>query len=221
MKTNGFGYLLREHRENGYLSLRRLAYEANLDYAYLSRLEREMNPVPRQEVVRRIAKALCYCQDLPMTDCERLQRELMDAAGMLVNDVDLLKDLRSRFADLLRNEGLSEHQSVAECAVIGIADKLKGQLPIGLIALKTGVQKDNETISKECIQMVRDKVGPVAAFKTAIVVKRLPKTRSGKILRGTVRKIADNEEYKMPATIDDPVILNEIKQDLIKKNILK
>jgi len=118
-------------------------------------------------------------------------------------------------------EVLSEHQSVAECAVIGIADKLKGQLPIGLIALKAGVKKDNETISKECIQMVRDKVGPVAAFKTTIVVKRLPKTRSGKILRGTVRKIADKEEYKMPATIDDPKILDEIKEDLIKNNILK
>ena len=118
-------------------------------------------------------------------------------------------------------EVLSEHQSVAECAVIGIADKLKGQLPIGLIALKSGVQKNNETISKECIQMVRDKVGPVAAFKTAIVVKRLPKTRSGKILRGTVRKIADKEEYKMPATIDDPAILDEIKKDLIENNILE
>ena len=85
-------------------------------------------------------------------------------------------------------EVLSEHQSVAECAVLGIADKLKGQLPIGLIVLKAGVEKDNETISKECIQMVRDKIGPVAAFKVAIVIKRLPKTRSGKILRGTIRK---------------------------------
>ena len=118
-------------------------------------------------------------------------------------------------------EVLSEHQSVAECAVIGINDKLKGQLPIGLIALKAGVKKDNETVAKECIQMVRDKVGPVAAFKTAIVVKRLPKTRSGKILRGTVRKIADNEKYKLPATIDDPAILDEIKNDLIKSKILK
>ena len=88
---------------------------------------------------------------------------------------------------------------------IGIADKLKGQLPIGLVnVLKAGVEKDNETISKECIQMVRDKIGPVAAFKIVIVIKRLPKTRSGKILRGTIRKIADKEEYKMPATIDDP-----------------
>ena len=118
-------------------------------------------------------------------------------------------------------EVLSEHKSVAECAVLGIADKLKGQLPIGLLALKAGVKQSNEEIVKECIQMVRNKVGPVAAFKTAIVVKRLPKTRSGKILRGTIRKIADNEEYKMPATIDDPAILDEIKQDLIKNNILK
>ena len=118
-------------------------------------------------------------------------------------------------------EVLSEHQSVAECAVLGIADKLKGQLPIGLIVLKAGVDKDHETISKECVKMVRDTIGPVAAFKIVIVIKRLPKTRSGKILRGTIRKIADKEDYKMPATIDDPEILNEIKEDLIKSNILK
>ena len=118
-------------------------------------------------------------------------------------------------------EVLSENQSVAECAVLGIADKLKGQLPIGLVVLKSGVEKDNETISKECIQMVRNKIGPVAAFKVAIVIKRLPKTRSGKILRGTIRKIADSVEYKMPPTIDDPVILDEIKKDLKDNNILK
>ena len=118
-------------------------------------------------------------------------------------------------------EVLAEHKDVAECAVIGIADKLKGQLPIGLLALKTGVTKDKKEIISECVAMVREKVGPVAAFKTAIVVKRLPKTRSGKVLRGTVRKIADNETYKMPATIDDPTILDEIKKDLIDNNILK
>ena len=121
----------------------------------------------------------------------------------------------------LVEEVLSEHQSVAECAVIGIKDQLKGQLPIGLIALKAGVTKENDEISKECIQMVRDKVGPVAAFKIAIVVKRLPKTRSGKVLRGTIRKIADKEDYKMPATIDDPAILTEITEELIKNKILK
>ncbi len=117
-------------------------------------------------------------------------------------------------------EVLSEHQSVAECAVLGIADKLKGQLPIGLVVLKTGVEKDNDTVSKECIKMVRDKIGPVAAFKVVIVIKRLPKTRSGKILRGTIRKIADGEDYKMPATIDDPAILDEITQSLIDNKIL-
>ena len=118
-------------------------------------------------------------------------------------------------------EVLAEHPNVAECAVIGIADKLKGQLPIGLLALKAGVTKDKKEIIDECVKMVREKVGPVAAFKIAIVVKRLPKTRSGKVLRGTVRKIADNEPYKMPATIDDPVILDEIKADLIENKILK
>jgi propionyl-CoA synthetase len=105
--------------------------------------------------------------------------------------------------------------------VLGIADKLKGQLPIGLVVLKSGVDKDHETISKECIQMVRNKIGPVAAFKVVIVIKRLPKTRSGKILRATIRKIADQVEYKVPPTIDDPAILSEIKEDLIKNNILK
>ena len=117
-------------------------------------------------------------------------------------------------------EVLSDHQSVAECAVLGIADKLKGQLPIGLVVLKSGVEKDNEVISKECIQMVRSKIGPVAAFKVVVVIKRLPKTRSGKILRGTIRKIADKEDYKMPATIDDPTILDEITKSLIDNNIL-
>ena len=117
-------------------------------------------------------------------------------------------------------EVLSEHKDVAECAVIGIANELKGQLPIGLVVLKTGTNKEDQDISKECIEMVRNKIGPVAAFKTVIVVKRLPKTRSGKVLRGTVRKIADKEEYKIPATIDDPKILDEIKDSFIKANIL-
>ena len=92
---------------------------------------------------------------------------------------------------------------------------------IGLIALKAGVNRDNKEITKECVALVREKVGPVAAFKLAIVVKRLPKTRSGKVLRGTVRKIADGETYKVPPTIDDPAILDEIKKDLKDNNILK
>jgi len=134
---------------------------------------------------------------------------------------DIINVAGHRLSTGAMEEVLAEHKDVAECAVLGIADKLKGQLPIGLLTLKAGVTKKHEDISKECVQMIRQKIGPVAAFKTAIVIKRLPKTRSGKILRGTVRKIADGEEYKMPATIDDPAILNEIKEDLKKHNILK
>jgi len=134
---------------------------------------------------------------------------------------DIINVAGHRLSTGAMEEVLAEHQDVAECAVLGIADKLKGQLPIGLLTLKAGVTKKHEDISKECDQMIREKVGPVAAFKTAIVIKRLPKTRSGKILRGTVRKIADNEPYKMPATIDDPAILSEIKEDLKKHQILK
>ncbi|OJJ10125.1 propionyl-CoA synthetase [Alphaproteobacteria bacterium AO1-B] len=111
-------------------------------------------------------------------------------------------------------EVLATHQDVAECAVIGIADKLKGQLPCGFVVLKAGVDREHADIEKELIKLVREKIGPVAAFKIAITVDRLPKTRSGKILRGTMRQIADGEEYKMPATIDDPAILDEITDAL-------
>ena len=111
-------------------------------------------------------------------------------------------------------EVLSKHPDVAECAVIGVADDLKGQLPVGFLVLKVGVDKDHADIISEVITMVRDQIGPVAAFKIASVIDRLPKTRSGKILRGTMQKIADNEDYKMPATIDDPAILDEIKEAL-------
>ena len=111
-------------------------------------------------------------------------------------------------------EVLADHPDVAECAVLGVDDKLKGQVPIGFLVLNAGVTRDNDDIVKEVIQMVRDRIGPVASFKTATVVKRLPKTRSGKILRGTIQKIADNKEWNMPATIDDPVILDEMEEAL-------
>jgi propionyl-CoA synthetase len=107
-------------------------------------------------------------------------------------------------------EVLAGHPDVAECAVIGAADKLKGQLPLGFLVLKAGVDRDPADIVKETVAMVREQVGPVAVFKQAVVVDRLPKTRSGKILRGTMRKIADGEEYRMPATIEDPMVLGEI-----------
>jgi propionyl-CoA synthetase len=118
-------------------------------------------------------------------------------------------------------EVLASHPDVAECAVIGIADQMKGQIPAGFIVLKSGVSRPIADIEKEVIQLVREKIGPVAAFKLAITVGRLPKTRSGKILRGTMRAIADGEPYKMPATIDDPVILDEITVALKERGVAK
>ncbi len=107
-------------------------------------------------------------------------------------------------------EVLSGHPDVAECAVIGVADELKGEVPCGFIVLKAGVTKPPTDIEKEIVALVREKIGPVAAFKLAITINRLPKTRSGKILRGTMKKIADSEPWTMPATIDDPAVLDEI-----------
>jgi propionyl-CoA synthetase len=123
---------------------------------------------------------------------------------------DIINVAGHRLSTGAMEEILSDHADVAECAVLGVEDALKGQVPIGFIVLKAGVTRSHEQIVKEVVQMVRDRIGPVASFKTATVVKRLPKTRSGKILRGTIQKIADNKEWKMPATIDDPAILDEI-----------
>ena len=111
-------------------------------------------------------------------------------------------------------EVLAGHADVAECAVIGAADSLKGQLPLGFLVLKAGVERDISEIVGEAVHLVREQVGPVAAFKNAVVVPRLPKTRSGKILRATMRKIADSENYAVPATIEDPVVLGEIQDAL-------
>jgi len=111
-------------------------------------------------------------------------------------------------------EIVSTHQDVAECAVIGVEDDLKGQVPIGLVVLKAGVVKSEEEVRQELVKMIREEIGAIASFKQAVVVKRLPKTRSGKILRGTMRKIADSREFTMPSTIDDPVILGEIGEAL-------
>jgi propionyl-CoA synthetase len=111
-------------------------------------------------------------------------------------------------------EVLSSHPDVAECAVIGMADQLKGEVPCGFVVLKAGVNKRPDEVEKELVALVREKIGPVAAFKLAIAVSRLPKTRSGKILRGTMKKIADGGEWSMPATIDDPAVLAEIEEAL-------
>jgi propionyl-CoA synthetase len=111
-------------------------------------------------------------------------------------------------------EVLAYHPDVAECAVIGVNDSLKGQLPVGFVVLNANTQRSADEVEAELIALVRERIGPVASFKTAIVVNRLPKTRSGKTLRGTMRAIADGAQWRMPATIDDPTILDEITTSL-------
>ena len=127
---------------------------------------------------------------------------------------DVINVAGHRLSTGAMEEVLASHSDVGECAVIGVSDQLKGQLPLGFLCLNTGVNRDPAEVVKECVTLVREKIGPVAAFKLAVVVDRLPKTRSGKILRATMVKIADSEDFKMPATIDDPAILNEIRAAL-------
>jgi propionyl-CoA synthetase len=127
---------------------------------------------------------------------------------------DVINVAGHRLSTGAMEEVLAAHKDVAECAVIGVADQLKGELPLGFVVLKAGVARPDGEIMKELVQKVRDEIGPVAAFKLVAVVRRLPKTRSGKILRGTMKKIADGAEVKVPATIDDPLILDEITEAL-------
>ena len=124
---------------------------------------------------------------------------------------DVINVAGHRLSTGAMEEVLAAHPDVAECAVIGVADALKGQLPLGFLILNAGCDRDHGDIVKEAIALVRQKIGPVAAFKLCTVVERLPKTRSGKILRGTMQAIADRKDHKVPATIDDPAILDEIE----------
>ena len=137
----------------------------------------------------------------------------VDADGyvyIMARTDDVINVAGHRLSTGAMEEVLASHRDVAECAVIGVADELKGQLPMGFLCLNKGANRPHAEVVKECVNLVRDRIGPVAAFKLAVVVDRLPKTRSGKILRATMAKIADNEPWKMPATIDDPAILDEI-----------
>jgi propionyl-CoA synthetase len=127
---------------------------------------------------------------------------------------DIINVAGHRLSTGAMEEVLAAHPDVAECAVIGVADSLKGQLPVGFMVLKAGASRTSAEVAKDVVAMVRERIGPVAAFKSATVVQRLPKTRSGKILRATMRKIADGETFKTPATIDDPAIIEEITESL-------
>jgi len=142
---------------------------------------------------------------------------LIDADGyihVMSRTDDIINVAAHRLSTGEMEEVLATHPDVAECAVLGVADALKGQVPLGLLVLKAGVKRPPAAVEEEAVALVRQRIGPVAGFKTALVVDRLPKTRSGKILRGTIRRIADGEEYRMPATIDDPAILGEIGEAL-------
>ena len=132
---------------------------------------------------------------------------------------DIINVAGHRLSTGAMEEVVAEHPDVAECAVIGIADQMKGQVPCGFIVLNAGVARDTGAIEREVVVLVRERIGPVAAFKTVVTVKRLPKTRSGKILRGTMQKIADQEAWTTPATIDDPAILDEITLALNDRGI--
>jgi propionyl-CoA synthetase len=127
---------------------------------------------------------------------------------------DVINVAGHRLSTGAMEEIIAQHQDVAECAVVGVADSLKGQTPVGLVVLKAGVTTDPAVLKRELVQMVRDQIGPVASYKESVIVVRLPKTRSGKILRGTIRKIADGDKYSVPSTIDDPAALDEIKTSL-------
>jgi propionyl-CoA synthetase len=139
---------------------------------------------------------------------------MIDADGYLyimARTDDVINVAGHRLSTGAMEEVLASHPDVAECAVIGVADDLKGQVPLGLVCLNRGCTRAHADIVRECVALVRDRIGPVAAFKHAVVVDRLPKTRSGKILRATMVKIADGATVKVPATIDDPAILDEIR----------
>ncbi|MCI4660359.1 MAG: propionyl-CoA synthetase [Neomegalonema sp.] len=142
---------------------------------------------------------------------------MMDEDGyvyVMARTDDVINVAGHRLSTGAMEEVIASHPDVAECAVIGASDTLKGQQPVGFVCLNSGCNRPHEEIQKEIVKLVREKIGPVAAFKLVAVVDRLPKTRSGKILRGTMVKIADSQEYKMPATIDDPAILGEIGEAL-------
>jgi propionyl-CoA synthetase len=123
---------------------------------------------------------------------------------------DIINVAGHRLSTGAMEEVLSAHPDIAECAVVGVADEIKGEVPVGFVVTKAGVARADGEIVKELVEKIRQQIGPVASFKTALVVKRLPKTRSGKILRGTMKRIAESQAYTAPATIDDPAILDEI-----------
>jgi propionyl-CoA synthetase len=142
---------------------------------------------------------------------------MLDADGdiwVMGRTDDIINVAGHRLSTGAMEEVLASHPDVAECAVVGVADDYKGQVPLGFVVLKAGVDRDHDEIGGELVALVRERIGPVASFKTARVVPALPKTRSGKTLRGTIREMADGEEWKVPPTIEDPAALDHIGGEL-------
>ena len=154
----------------------------------------------------------------------------MDTGDAGIVDEDGYVHIMSRSDDIINVAGhrlstgameevLAEHPDVAECAVVGIHDEMKGQIPCGFVVLNAGASRDAAEIEREAVALMRERIGPVAAFKSVVTVSRLPKTRSGKILRATMQKIADHDDWAVPATIDDPAVLDAISAALRSKGI--
>ncbi len=164
-----------------------------------------------------------YLTDFPgyYTTSDAGYRDADGYAYVMARTDDVINVAGHRLSTGQMEEVVARHKDVAECAVVGVHDELKGQLPAGFLVLKAGVNRPASEIEGEVVKIVRDEIGPVAAFKNVMIVKRLPKTRSGKILRATMRQIADGEPWKMPATIDDPAILDEIKGVLAGRGMAK
>jgi len=129
---------------------------------------------------------------------------------------DVINIAGHRLSTGVMEEVIASHPDVAECAVIGVNDNIRGQVPMGFVVLKTGVERKPEAIAEQLVLMVREQIGAFAYFKKVIIVERLPKTRSGKIIRSAMKKIADGEEYQIPPTIDDPSVLSEIEDYIIR-----
>ena len=190
---------------------------------------RQLNRLPPAAAARGAAHPLAGRRAVPRDLPDRIHgcystgdAGYMDAEGYLyvmTRTDDVINVAGHRLSTGALEEVLAMHQEVAECAVTGVADALKGQVPLGFVCLKSGVERAEEEILKECIALIREHIGPVAAFRKAVVVDRLPKTRSGKVLRAVLSKIADGQEYVFPPTIDDPAILGEIESKLLSAGI--
>jgi transcriptional regulator with XRE-family HTH domain len=173
MNTTGFGYFLRDIRENGKISLRRLAQETQLDPAYLSRMERELSPAPRVEVVQRIAKALCDLQNLSMAECEKLKRDLLDSAGQLTDNADLIDDLKQRFAERLREQGMAEsyiRDAVNKVSLEAMDRVLSGQEMLEIAdtdSLSLGVSDERESKGEE-VHFLEKKESPASKIMMGI-----------------------------------------------------